>query len=131
MTRWRDERGHSAPDRLDRLDRLAELVAGLTGEDDRDSAEATLGLVARTGGDPEPLALVARAILELGQSGRSLRVTRYLDHDFEPVIDLRDPERAELVAGDRFERRGRAAAHAAPRHGDRPAGTTRSGFVPA
>lgn len=117
-----------------RAERLAEMVAHLSGESAIDSAEATQSLIARNGRTAEPLQIVARAILDLRESGRALRVTRYLDSSFEPVIDLRGPEPRVVSLFDdvdaRFRRTGRAVGTAPSRVGDRPAGTT-SGFVPA
>jgi hypothetical protein len=115
----------SAPDL--RSVRLAELVAELTGEDVPASVEATGPFLA--GGAPhvEPLRIVARAMLDLGQSSRSLRVTRYLESAFEPVIDLRQGNRRDIDSHeDRFDRAGRSR-----RVPDRPAGTDSSGFVTA
>jgi len=125
MSRWRDTTT-SAEDL--RSFRLAELVAELTGEDVPSSVEATGTLLSRRAPHVEPLQVVARAMLDLGQSGRSLRVTRYLDSAYEPVIDLRsgDP-RVIDDAGDRFDR----AASRSRRLPDRPAGTDSSGCVPA
>jgi hypothetical protein len=117
-----------------RAERLAEMVALLSGEDAADSADMTRSLLARGCRATEPLQIVARAILDLRESGRALRVTRYLDSSFEPVIDLRGPEpRVVSLFADvdaRFRRPGRAVGNPPPRVGDRPAGTT-SGFVPA
>lgn len=120
--------------------RLAELVAGLTGEDAASSAEMTHPLLR---GAQDPLQVVARAIVDLRESGRSLRVTRYLDRGYQPVIDLRGPaprpafygaRPQEAPAADddaadlRFLRHARAAGSRLRTEGDRPAGT--SGFVP-
>lgn len=125
MSRWRDTTTSAADVRSLRL---AELVAGLTGEDVSSSVEATGTLLSRRVAPVEPLQVVARAMLDLGQSGRSLRVTRYLDSAYEPVIDLRDGDpRVVDEVGDRFDR----AAVRSRRLPDRPAGTDSSGFVPA
>lgn len=125
MSRWRNTTTSAAD--LRSL-RLAELVAELTGEDVPSSVEATGTLLARREHPVEPLQVVARAMLDLGQSGRSLRVTRYLDSAYDPVIDLRDKDRRTIdEVGDRFDRvasRGRLVP-------DRPAGTDSSGFVTA
>jgi hypothetical protein len=111
------------------------MVAHLSGENAVDSTDATQTLLARGNRNTEPLQIVARAILDLRESGRALRVTRYLDSSFEPVIDLRGPEPRVVYSlfddvDVRFRRSGRAVGSAPPRVGDRPAGTT-SGFVPA
>ena len=73
--------------------------------------------------------VVARAIIDLRESSRALRVTRYLDSSFDPVIDLRDGDAADDDVEPRFRRHDRASGSRPSRHGDRPAGTT--GFVPA
>jgi len=122
------------PEQGVRAERLAEMVAQLSGEDAIDSTDITQSLIARRGHAAEPLQIVARALLDLRESGRALRVTRYLDSSFEPVIDLRGPEPRVVSLFDdvdaRFRRTGRAVGTTPPRAGDRPAGTT-SGFVPA
>ncbi len=120
--------------------RLAELVAGLTGEDAASSAEMTHSLLS---GAADPLAVVARAIIDLRESDRALRVTRYLDRGYQPVIDLREPEARPAFYGARpesdpptddeidlrFRRHARVPGARMRATGDRPAGN--SGFVPA
>jgi hypothetical protein len=117
-------------------ERLAELVAQLTGEDVIDSAEATAArMTPRPRGRDEALGVVAQAIIDLRESSRALRVTRYLDADFEPVIDLRDGDRGPDSSDDeieaRFRRHGRASGSRPSRRWDRPAGSSTTGFVPA
>lgn len=115
-----------------RDERLAELVAQLTGEDPADSAEATCAHRAPAS-RREPLEVVARAIIDLRESSRALRVTRYLDHPFDPVIDLRVGEEGVASLHDvdvRFHRRARVAGILPQRAGGRPAGNN-SGFAPA
>jgi hypothetical protein len=121
-------------ERAVRAERLAEFVSLLTGADQLDSAEAT-GRRTPGRGNPDGLEIVAHAILELRESGRSLRVTPYLDRPFEPVIDLRssrDDNDSDPPAVDpRFRRHDRDAGGTPRRVGGRPAGTSPSGFVPA
>jgi hypothetical protein len=118
-------------------ERLAELVAQLTGEDPRDSVEATAALLGEERAPEAPLQIVARAILDLRESGRALRVTRYLGRTFEPVIDLRDSRDPAPPGGGsddidaRFRRLDRASGSRPSRFGDRPAGSSTSGFAPA
>ena len=115
-------------------ERLAELVAQLTGEDVIDSTEATAArMTPRPRGRDEALGVVAQAIIDLRESSRALRVTRYLDADFEPVIDLRDsdPDSSDDEIEARFRRHGRASGSRPSRRWDRPAGSSTTGFVPA
>jgi hypothetical protein len=115
-----------------RAHRLAELVAQLTGEDEADSVEATTALLGRRRAD-EALEIVARAIVDLRESSRALRVTRYLDRTLSPTIDLRDdpgPSPDDQIQA-RFSRHDRASGSRPSRHGDRPAGTSPTGFRPA
>jgi len=63
--------------------RLGELVAHLTGEDQRDSAEAAAQRLGPARSADDPLAVVARAIVDLRDSRHSLRVTRYVNHLME------------------------------------------------
>ena len=113
-----------------RRERLVELVSHLTGADPIDSAEATDGLLAKTGRDGS-LAVVAHAIIELRESARALRVTPYLDRPYEPIIDLRADadDDASTDVDLRFRRHDRTRVLGPRSGGERPAGRA-SGLPP-
>jgi hypothetical protein len=77
--RWRD-RHPPTPDAGLPAARLGELLAQLTGEDPRDSAEATEQRLDRAE-EADPLAVVAQAIVDLRDSRHALRVTRYVERN--------------------------------------------------
>jgi hypothetical protein len=83
--RWRDRHPPGAGTDLPAA-RLGELVAQLTGEDPRDSAEATEQRLDRTEA-ADPLAVVAQAIVDLRDSRHALRVTRYVERNATDAPD--------------------------------------------